>query len=108
MPTKSVRERIMQQVEATIRAITAGASYFTTFALVERMRENPLDKEVYPQVSIAEGQATYDITGLQDQTPLTLASLDVVSVRLPVELWFADRTTTQSRSTVANHILQNL
>jgi len=106
MATESVRELIMQQVETTIRNITAGANYWTTFALVERAHVNPLDIQVYPQCSIVEGDAEDDIAGLQGVGLLTPLGT-VTGVRLPVEFWFADRQLS-NRATAGNRMIADL
>ena len=106
MPTDSLRELIMEQIETTIAGISTGATYFTTFALVERVRQNPLEKEVYPQVCIVEGDESYP-AGTEADAPWATADLQETGVRLPLEIWFADRDS-DNRSKKGNRILRDL
>src|SRR5262245_45857337 len=103
MPTDSIRVQVLQQIETTLRNMQAGADYFTTFALVETVKQNPLTKKEYPQVCIVEDTEEKRTAGTGGGS----APFGFTDALLTLELVFAD-VDKEDRSLRGNRIMLDL
>jgi hypothetical protein len=91
-----VKELILQDLETTFAAISAGAEYYTDVAVVSRINTVPLEIRDYPAVVLVPIGTDYDQPGLA--TTLALAGHYRVRATLVV------RTRTDAALTLENFI----
>tara|TARA_R110002020_G_scaffold425054_3_gene634469 strand:+ start:2030 stop:2503 length:474 start_codon:yes stop_codon:yes gene_type:complete len=91
-----VKELILQDIETTLAAITAGSAYYTSVAVVDRINTIPVEIRDYPAIVLTPLGTDYDQPGDARTT--------AIGANYRVRATLVARTRTDAAATIENFI----